>query len=624
MSTASTRSGKGRNAGRSSPDPSTRMGSFGYGHGPGDPASLVATGGTDISGLTWAIACCAILAVAAFLRFYDLDLVPLHHDEGVNGNFLVGLVRDGRYRYDPGNYHGPTIYYLAALFPGLVRLFFGPGAQNKYGLTTEAIRFVPALFGLGTIGLVFALRRNLGTIAALAAAGLLAISPGAVYLSRYFIHETLFVFFTLGIVVAIIRYYESSQPVYLLLAGVSAALLFATKETAIISAAVLVIALGCTFIYRAFQRALGIVEAAPTVEAAGKKKRRNSKPDGGWGAFVERAGGPGKILIWLLVSIAVFLIVNILFYSSFFKNWPQGVYDSVKTFEFWTKTGETAHVHPFLTYVWWLMLQESPVLLLGIVGAIVVLLKPVKPTMLFVAFWAFGLMAAYSLIKYKTPWLSLNFVVPLALCSGVAIQWFYEELGEWQLDRSGRVFATALLLLALLGPVPFVAGRFERVMREENLQATGIVNVLKDKPRLKTLIPGYQTIDLNFINYDNDDRYYVYVYAHTRREMLALVEQIDQLAKRTHQGKQMGITIVSPDYWPLPWYFRDYTRVGYHGRISPSTEPVIIASAGQAEEVQTTYGDRYQQIHSGFNLVGSFPLRPGVDLLLYTRRELVR
>ncbi len=605
MSTASTRSGKGKN-------------------GTGDPLWSEAVAGSDVSTSTWVIACLAILGLAAFLRFYDLDLVPLHHDEGVNGNFLVRLVRDGHYRYDPGNYHGPTIYYFAALFPRLLRALLGPTAQNKYGLTTEAVRFVPALFGLGTIGLVLALRRNVGTIATLAAAGLLAISPGAVYLSRYFIHETLFVFFTLGIVVAVIRYYESSHPVYLLLASVSAALLFATKETAIISVAVLLIALVCTFVYRAIQRSLGIADATSVPTATGKKKRRNSKPANSMGMFVERAGGSGKIALWLAIAVGAFLIVYFLFYSSFLTNWPQGVVDSIKTFQFWTKTGETAHVHPFLTYVWWLMLQESPVLLLGIVGAVVVLLRPAKPTSLFVAFWSFGLMAAYSLIKYKTPWLALNFVVPLALVSGVAVEWLYNQLAEWQLDQAQRVFAITIVLLVLLGPVPFLSGRFERVMREDDLlKPEAFKNALTENPRWKTLIPGYQTVDLNFINYDNDDRYYVYVYAHTRRETLALVEQIDQLAQRTHQGSQMGITIVSPDYWPLPWYLRNYNRVGYHGRISPSTEPVILASAGEAEEVQTTYGDRYHQIHSGFNLVGSFPLRPGVDLLLYTRRELV-
>ena len=52
--------------------------------------------------------------------------------------------------------------------------------------------------------------------------------------------------------------------------------------------------------------------------------------------------------------------------------------------------------------------------------------------------------------------------------------------------------------------------------------------------------------------------------------------------------------------------------------MTPSNEPIIIARQDQAAEVQATFGDRYQQIQSGFNTAGSFPLRPGVDLLLYT------
>src|SRR5688572_22699019 len=202
-----------------------------------------AGGGIEVSKQTWIIASVVILAMAGLLRFYDLNLVPLHHDEGVNGNFLIRLVRDGFYQYDPANYHGPTLYYFAALFPRALRVLFGVQTQNSVGLTTTAIRFVPALFGLATVALILTLRRNLGTIASLSAAALLAISPGAVYLSRYFIHESQFVFFTLAIVVAGWKYYERANPIYLSWAALSAALLFATKETAIISVIVLCLAL---------------------------------------------------------------------------------------------------------------------------------------------------------------------------------------------------------------------------------------------------------------------------------------------------------------------------------------------------------------------------------------------
>jgi uncharacterized protein (TIGR03663 family) len=554
-----------------------------------------------ISEQTWPIASTAIMLLAAFLRLYDLALVPLHHDEGVNGNFLVRLVREGAYHYDPANYHGPTLYYFAAAFPWVLRGLFGPNAQDKYGLTTVAIRCVPALFGIATIGLVLTLRRHLGTIATLSAAFLLAISPGAVYLSRYFIHETLFVFLTLGIVVALLKYFEDPHPVYLIIAAVSAALLFATKETAIISAAVLLIAFVVTRVYRSLWRSL--LGAGRSVRK--KKSRRNLASEGDAGDFLERVGGPTPLTIWLVAALVIFVAVNVLFYSSFFTNYPQGIYDAVKTFQFWTKTGKESHVHPFATYLWWLLLQESPLLTLGSLGALLVVIRPAKSFALFSALWAFGLIAAYSLIAYKTPWITLNFIVPLALTSGFAIEWLYDELGKWEVSTRTRSLILAGIVLLAIGPLPGVVSSFEH-----------------KKIHWKTFIPGYQMVDLNFINYDNDNRYYVYVYAHTRRETLKLVDEINTLAQRTHQGGETGITIVSPDYWPLPWYLRDYKHVGYYGHMTASTEPIIIAKQDQVAEVEATFGDRYQQIPSGFNTAGSFPLRPGVDLLLYTRREL--
>ena len=131
-------------------------------------------------------------------------------------------------------------------------------------------------------------------------------------------------------------------------------------------------------------------------------------------------------------------------------------------------------------------------------------------------------------------------------------------------------------------------------------------------------VAAYQSIDLNFVNYDNDDPKYVYVYAHTRRGTLDLVKQVEQIAKE-NTGGLTGITIVSPDYWPLPWYFRNFTRVGYYGRMAASTEPIIIANENQKDEVETNFGELYRQVPSKEE-GGSFELRPGVRLLLYVRR----
>ncbi len=514
--------------------------------------------GDDFSGLKWRIASGAILITGTFLRLYDLALVPFHHDEGVNGNFLVTLVRNGSYQYDPQNYHGPTLYFFSAIIPWIVRFFGGKSAGDVYGLTTFNIRLVTAAFGVATIWLALLLRKRLGAIGVLSAAGLIAISSGAVYLSRYFIHESLFVFFGLAIVVAALKYYDSGNSAYLILATVSAALMTATKETWIINGPVLLIALVTTSVYFRLRGAVG--------------KRAQET--------LGRFGGPVSLTTVVLVALAVFLIVNVLFYSSFFTNYPKGVQDALSTLRFWShRTHE--HEHPWWQYVYWLMQEEPALLALAGAGAAIAVWRATNRLEVFLALWSFGLLAAYSLVGYKTPWIALNFIVPLALTAGYALDSAYQKLREYE------------------QPLVFIG-----------LAALCVV------------ICGYQMISLNFIHFD-DDRY-VYVYAHTRREMLAMLDQIDRIAKRLRTGDDTGVAIVSPDYWPLPWYFRNYKRVGYYQQIVPTTEPIIIGSMAQQEQLKSTFGDRYQLVNSGLNDDGSYPLRPGVDLLLYVRRDVAR
>jgi uncharacterized protein (TIGR03663 family) len=521
---------------------------------------------TGMSERAWRLSALGILSAGAFLRLYNLSLVPLHHDEGVNGNFLVTLVREGKYIYNPENYHGPTLYFFSAVIPWIARFFGGKTFGDNYGLTTFNIRLVTAAFGVGTIWLALLLRKRIGTIGALSAAGLIAISPGAVYLSRYFIHESLFVFFTLGIVVAALKYYDTGRATYLILASISAALMVATKETWIINGPVLLIALVTTNIYFRLRERLARKQREWSL---GERLRQT----------IDRFGGPVPLTTVALVAFAVFIIVNVLFYSSFFTNYPKGVGDAMKTLRFWShRTHE--HEHPYYQYVYWLLQEEAVVMVLGGIGALIAVLRAHSRLAVFLTLWAFGLLAGYSLVGYKTPWIGLNFIVPLALTSGYALDVAYQKLRE---------FGQARLLIAIAV--------------------------------LIATICGYQMYRLNFIHYDDDA--YPYVYAHTRREMLTMVDEIDRISKRLGTGPDTGIALVSPDYWPLPWYLRDYKKVGYYQQIVPTNEPMIIGSMAQEEQLKETYGDRYVLVSSKAD-DGSYALRPGVDLLLYVRKDVAR
>jgi predicted membrane-bound mannosyltransferase len=193
----------------------------------------------------------------------------------------------------------------------------------------------------------------------------------------------------------------------------------------------------------------------------------------------------------------------------------------------------------------------------------------------FAALWAGGIIAAYSLIPYKTPWLTLNFIIPLAITGGYGVDLMYRR-------AAGDQGAPALVLAVLAAALIFC---------------------------------GYQMVQLNFRHYD--DEQYVYPYAHTVREILPLVEQVNRFAAGTGMGKQITISITSPDYWPLPWYLKDYKHVGYSGRIAVSDERLVIGSEAQELELQTLLGERYRRIDA-------YQLRPGVTLVLYARRDPVK
>src|ERR1700751_4143270 len=73
-----------------------------------------------------------ILTLAAVLRILFLGIKPPHFDEGINGWFVDQMVKNGFYRYDPTNYHGPPHFYV--LF--VMETIFG---RNIYALRIPVV-----------------------------------------------------------------------------------------------------------------------------------------------------------------------------------------------------------------------------------------------------------------------------------------------------------------------------------------------------------------------------------------------------------------------------------------------------------------------------------------------------
>lgn len=485
---------------------------------------------SELTPAVWSLCGIAIVSVAVILRLYDLDLKPLHHDEGVNGLLVTWLVQPPyTYRYDPAHFHGPTLYYLVQ--PLVAWL----------GLTTFAIRLLPAVCGIVIVLLAFGLRRWIGAVGAVTSAGLLAVSPGAVYFARYFIHETLLVCFTLATVVAAWHYHERRRPKYLLLASALAGLMFATKETASIAAGVLVAAAAATYVLLALVR--GTIPR-PAIQ------------------------GQRRLIGHAVACAAIFVGLNAVFYSSFFTHWA-GLGDAIVSFALWTETGTRDHLQPWHTYLRWLGQQEGLVLALGILGSGLALWSRRDAFAVFAALWALGMLLVYSLIPYKTPWLTLNIIIPFAIAGG----WFAEA----------------------------VHARIPAAWRPR-LAAAGVVLVLATS--------GWQALSLNFVRYDDDRQ--GYVYAHTRRALLDLVERVHHIGSRA--PAPLTIAVVSPEHFPLSWYLNGYPA-GYYGTVTDTRDAVFIGSVQQDDALRLQLGEDYVR-------GGAYALRPGVDLVLYVRRDL--
>src|SRR5436190_18108390 len=174
-----------------------------------------------------------LLAVsgALALRVPSLDRRPLHNDEAVNAIKVTELWRQGRYAYDPDEYHGPTLHYATLPFLWL------SGARNADELADATLRLAPVAFGVGLILLLPLLADGLGRHAVGWAAIFTAISPAMVFYSRYFIHEMLLLFFTALTLGAGWRYAQTRAARWAVLTGAGVGLMLATKETFVITVA---------------------------------------------------------------------------------------------------------------------------------------------------------------------------------------------------------------------------------------------------------------------------------------------------------------------------------------------------------------------------------------------------
>ncbi|HHT9159506.1 MAG TPA: flippase activity-associated protein Agl23 [Candidatus Brocadiaceae bacterium] len=479
------------------------------------------------------------ILIASLIRFWNIDLRPFHSDEGVNGNFLLNLYNNNYYHYDPANYHGPFLYYIG-LIPSYI-----------FGFTDFSFRLLPVLFGIMVVALLYPLRSRLGRMGLLTTGLLIALSPAISFFSRDTIHETYLVFFSLAVVVSFFLYSETRKSRYIYFAASSLAFVITIKETYIVTFAVYAVSLVIAY----------CVEIVFSPKGTRYPRYK--------GIFSTFAIDCKKNKYAIGISVGIFLIINFLLYSSFFTYYG-GINDILTTLKIWSKTGiESGHNKPFIYYFKVMYRYELPVLVLGIAGFYYAFRHRNKFTM-FVSSWAILIYITYSFIPYKTPWLIINILLPLAIMGGIFVNGIYTIVKKkWH--------------YAVFYPIYVCIFGFS----------------------------GYHAIMLNFNNYDDERCELVYV--QTKRDIYNLLDRLESLSNVC--GRNMDINIVSKEYWPLPWYLREYKNAKFWGTVidNPNAPVIIVDKSGEDELKKRLKGDYKKE---------RFVLRPGVWLVVYVQQGL--
>jgi uncharacterized protein (TIGR03663 family) len=459
-----------------------------------------------------------LLGVGLALRAPDLTLRPMHNDESVNATKFGDLYLANHYKYNPDEFHGPTLPYLTLPAAWLQ----GGGDFNQFSEATY--RSVTVAFGLGLILLLTLLARDFGRAETLWAAAFTALSPAMVFYSRYYIHEMLLVFFTAWTFLCAWRCAHSGRASWAVAGGIGLGLMYATKETFVLAVAAMFLAIGTSVLWGRWR-------------------------DGGATVFQPR---------WkwshLLAALAAAAVTAGLFFSSFFTN-RAGLLDALRTYLPWLRRagGATEHVHPWNFYFERLLCfhvrggpfwSEGLIVALALVGFFGALRGRLLLPRL-IAFYTFWLTLIYTLLPYKTPWCLLGFYDGMILLAGAGAALLWRGC-----RAAGLKAALAVVLAAGLGHLGWQSWR------------------------------GNFALDSHGAPYC-DSAKNPYAYSQTLPDALRLVDTVEALARVSPQGYGTVVEVMAPEsYWPLPWYLRRFKNVGYWDKIPDQPlAPIMIVSA---------------------------------------------
>ncbi len=465
----------------------------------------------------------SIVLLAALLRVFLLGIKPPHFDEGINGWFVDQMVKNGYYRYDPTNYHGPLHFYVLFL------------SQTLFGRNLWALRMPIVIMSTVCVWLMLKFEPLIGRNVSRWAALAMAVSPGFVFYGRYSIHEVWLVFFSMLFVYGLLGMRRFGTPRSLWACGMGITGMILTKETYIIHFTCAAIAGGLCWI----SNRISSVDDPPVAQRK-------------WD------------LVDLATVIATSAALIVFFYSGTFFHWS-GVKGLYLAYKAWTETGTQGHGHEKPPDYWLRLIGRYELAVICGMVTSLFWLRLRNTSVRFLAIYGIGTIMAYSIVKYKTPWCIISLVWPLLPVFGATANLvpLRLRLGEWW---------AAISIVAVGAGVAIafaVTQNYEFIWPFLLVATLGLyLLVLRDAKILFALQGAVVAFSLgwavwlNYFRCTTDTEPYVYV--QTYNDIFKLTRPLLQLADRSPAYYQMTGHLIRTSSYPLPWILGDFSRVGYY------------------------------------------------------------
>jgi len=447
-----------------------------------------------------------IFLITIFLRFWQLDLKLLHHDEAIHSWFSYELLIKGSWAYDP-SYHGPFLYYVTA------------GMFSLFGDSDFVARLLPALFGALLIPLVYCIYR-IGYIdkkQTIFATLFLALSPSMVYFSRFLRHDIFMLFFTLLLLVAVLYYFEFGKTRYAIIAALAIAGGLSCKE----EMPVIILIFASFFLYSLW--------------------RKKIKLPADWRY---------DLLIGFFLVIGILCVV----YSAFGahietligQNLQLNTTGWYRAVEHWTAMHNQQRLGgPWFFYIPLYLLYELPLFILAIIGTIQFVGKDIHPS-LFI-----------KRILYKIQYRGSE--IPIPKLAAVSLQQLRTEKREY--SKSDEFFRFCIYWMILIMAFYAVVGEKVPWLIIPQLLPMCFVAVYKlNWQKMVFAIAGcifliLITWHVAFIPADINEPIVQVQNSEDLRDVMRLIDASDQ------------VVVASQNYWPLPWYYRGdrWNKIKFYG-----------------------------------------------------------